>query len=212
MKKMLGLTFSLLLLALAFLGTKNMQPDITELSVAVSCGDLYGCGTIYGSDSDCLIIVTAAHVLSDHTLDQGKEISVTPKNSDPITANLLNQFDDLDIAFLSIEKKAVAVETGILPSQSPAPASAPVSGDAVYFVDAGVPEIYAGSIASPSIFSEDLGMDVIYCYCAVTPGMSGTGLFDEKGHYLGILLGGSENAEAVCLEASKVRNAYISLW
>ena len=33
-------------------------------------------------------------------------------------------------------------------------------------------------------------MDMIYCYCAVTPGMSGTGLFDESGHYLGILLGG----------------------
>ena len=51
-------------------------------------------------------------------------------------------------------------------------------------------------------------MDIIYCYCAVTPGMSGAGLFDESGHYLGILLGGSDEAEAVCLDAASINESF----
>ena len=40
--------------------------------------------------------------------------------------------------------------------------------------------------------------------------MSGTGLFDEEGNYLGILLGGSDEAEAVCLDANSIKAAFLN--
>ena len=208
MKKTLGIILSLLLLGLVFLGIGGPQADLTELSVSVSCGDLYGCGTVYDRTKGQLVIVTAGHVLSDHMSDPSKEITVTFSNAETCKAQLLDLNEELDIAFLSVQKKALTGSQGFVLSRFPATANTPLEGDTIYFVDANTKDIYAGSFGSAALYSEDFGMDMIYCYCAVTPGMSGTGLFDKNGHYLGILLGGSNDADAVCLDASTVHSAY----
>ena len=62
-------------------------------------------------------------------------------------------------------------------------------------------QVYAGVVELPSVYSEDFGREMIVCYCSVDPGMSGTGLFDEAGNYLGMLLGTTDEGEAVCLES-----------
>ena len=208
MKKILGITLSLLLVILTVAGSKDKQPDITELSVAVSCGDHYGCGTILDSTEDALIIVTALHVLEDYTADQAKDIPVTFYNREEYNASLLKSDRHLDLAFLEIPKSSLKKSYDSVLGHPERLKTNPDAGDNIYFVDAGKGEVYAGSIASPSVYSEDLELDVIYCFCQVSPGMSGTGLFDEEGRYLGILLGGNNNAEAVCLYSAAVAFYY----
>ena len=195
--------------------------DIKDLTVVVSCGEHYGCGTIYDSDDSSFIIVTAMHVLEDYYGGVSDEIVVTFDDQELCEATILKDSATLDIVFLSVDKGTVSDDHySIFDFTSDKNISSESSnnvksdntllpGQTIYFVDANTGDIYAGSIASPSVYAEDFGMEMIYCYCAVTPGMSGTGMFDEDGHYLGILLGGSDEAEAVCLDAGSIRKAYL---
>ena len=200
--------------------------DISKLSVSVSCGEHYGCGTIYDDDESSFTIVTAMHVLQDYYDGSSKDISVTFGGQEICNATVLKNDTANDVVFLSVERDEVDGEYDSVLSASASACGFDESniasgadgsswandilspGQTIYFVDANTGDIYAGSIASPSVYSEDLCMDIIYCYCAVTPGMSGTGLFDESGHYLGILLGGSDEAEAVCLDAASINESF----
>ena len=241
MKKILGMILGLLLVGVVMAGIltqynngqneKNIlgvdsPVDISKLSVSVSCGEHYGCGTIYDDDESSFTIVTAMHVLQDYYDGSSKDISVTFEGQEICNATVLKDDTAKDVVFLSVERDEVDGEYDSVLSASASAYGFDESniasgadgsswandilspGQTIYFVDANTGDIYAGSIASPSVYSEDLCMDIIYCYCAVTPGMSGTGLFDESGHYLGILLGGSDEAEAVCLDAASINEMY----
>lgn len=222
MKKSLGIILGLILVAICLTGVWRQQLkkenienqsdaiyeiDISKLSVAVSCGDYYGCGTIYDSDVNSYTIVTARHVLQDYYDGASEDIMVKFENNESCKASILNENIDLDIVFLDVDKIEISTEYYSVADTSSGSGGSSESGSTlsigqtIYLVDANTGDIYAGSIANPSVYSEDFSMDMIYCYCAVTPGMSGTGLFDEEGKYLGILLGGSDEAEAVCLGA-----------
>ena len=235
MKKILGIILGLLLVGVVMAGIltqynngqneKNIlgvdsPVDISKLSVSVSCGEHYGCGTIYDDDESSFTIVTAMHVLQDYYDGSSKDISVTFEGQEICNATVLKDDTANDVVFLSVERDEVDGEyDSVLSASASAYGSSEADGSSganvlmspgqtIYFVDANTGDIYAGSIASLSVYSEDLCMDIIYCYCAVTPGMSGTGLFDESGHYLGILLGGSDEAEAVCLDAASIDKMY----
>ncbi|WP_081647046.1 S1 family peptidase [Butyrivibrio sp. NC2007] len=237
MKRILGIVMGLVLVAAAFAGVWSQKEnngnfenqtemvdaiDIKKLCVSVSCGEHYGCGTIYDSDDSSFIIVTAMHVLEDYYGGVSDEIVVTFDDQESCEATILKDSATLDIVFLSVDKGTVSDDHySIFDYTSDKNISSESSnnvksdntllpGQTIYFVDANTGDIYAGSIASPSVYAEDFGMEMIYCYCAVTPGMSGTGMFDEDGHYLGILLGGSDEAEAVCLDAGSIRDAYLN--
>ena len=237
MKRILGIILGLTLIIIGFTGAWSQQiskiddastqcegsaVDIKDLTVVVSCGEHYGCGTIYDSDDSSFIIVTAMHVLEDYYGGVSDEIVVTFDDQELCEATILKDSATLDIVFLSVDKGTVSDDHySIFDFTSDKNISSESSGDVksdntllpgqtIYFVDANTGDIYAGSIASPSVYAEDFGMEMIYCYCAVTPGMSGTGMFDEDGHYLGILLGGSDEAEAVCLDAGSIRDGYLN--
>ena len=183
------------------------EVDISKLNVAVSCGEYYGCGTIYDSDVYSYTIVTARHVLQDYYDGASEDIMVKFENNESCKASILKENIDLDIVFLGVDKNDISTDYYSVADISSGSGTSSESGSTlspgqtIYLVDANTFDVYAGTVANPSVYSEDFGMDMIYCYCAVTPGMSGTGLFDEEGGYLGILLGGSDEAEAVCLSA-----------
>lgn len=230
MKKTIAIILGFLLVLAGFAGVWTQQinnkktesrpeidspVDISKLCVTVSCGEYYGCGTIYDSDESSFTIVTARHVLDEYFAGSSDSIEVTFDDQSCCAATIISDTPSLDIAFLNIDADAVSESyysvSDISPGSDANVSEAniiPASGQTIYFADANTGDVYAGSIISPSVYSEDFGMDMIYCYCAVTSGMSGTGLFDESGNYLGILLGGSDEAEAVCLDASSVRDAY----
>lgn len=222
MKRRIGILLGLLLIAISFLGSLTQKLnndeigsrletgssfDIKKLCVSVSCGEYYGCGTIYDDDKSSFTIVTARHVLQDYYDGASENIMVKFENNESCKASILKENMDLDIVFLFVGKNDIStdyysvadISSGSDISSKSGRTLSP--GQTIYLVDAETDEVYAGTVANPSVYSEDFGMDMIYCYCAVTPGMSGTGLFDEEGKYIGILLGGSDEAEAVCLSA-----------
>ncbi|SFU58802.1 S1 family peptidase [Butyrivibrio sp. INlla21] len=80
---------------------------------------------------------------------------------------------------------------------------APLSHDDIFIMEAKTGTASVGTIESVDEFIPDFNMNMIYCLCDVDPGMSGSGLFDNKGHYLGILLGGSDEG-CVCLGTDNI--------
>ena len=76
--------------------------DLKKLCVSVSCGDHYGCGTVYCSDKSSVIIVTAMHVLEDYYGGVSDEIVVTFDDQEECGASILKDSSDLDIVFLDM--------------------------------------------------------------------------------------------------------------
>jgi len=75
----------------------------------------------------------------------------------------------------------------------------------IYGLDTGIAnELYSGVVVSTDIYVTNLDSNMIYCYCYAQPGMSGGGIFDSKGHYIGMLTGGTSNDEAVAVRLPDV--------
>ncbi len=196
------------------------DPVIKASSVMVECGDQVGCGNIYEVRKDTAVIVTARHILEGNS-DAGNfaESGEEPKVSDQInvtfrdgrveTASLLKEDPALDVAFLEVGASLPEGMAGIFAGADAAFVSdfALMPGTEIYLRNALTDQVYAGTVAIPSVYSEDFGTEMILCYCVVDEGMSGTGLFDAEGNYLGMLLGSTDEGEAVCLEAARIRSA-----
>ena len=56
-------------------------------------------------------------------------------------------------------------------------------------------EAYSGVLLQDYVFLQDFGVHMMVADVFVQPGMSGGGLFDAKGHLIGIICGISEDDE-----------------
>ncbi len=178
--------------------------EICYSAVTVSSGKTCGNGVIYSIDDNEITIATASHVISDEG-----DITVTFCDKKESPASLQRQDSSLDIAFLIVEKsdnknsdniyKAVAIsDASELPSYTN-------PGTPVYVFNSITGKTQSGSIALLSVYSEDFGMDLMCCYLDADPGMSGCGLFDADAHFLGMLLGGTDDGKSVYIPGSKIQ-------
>ena len=197
---------------------ESKEPLIKASSVMVECGDQVGCGNVYECSEDAIIIVTARHILEDAkagTSAGDASIQVTFYDGEASQAKLIKEDSGLDVAFLEINKKelpahglgyqAVAMTSSDVNKEYGKPDATLNPGTNIYLRNALKDQVYAGTIELPSVYSEDFGTEVILCYCVVDDGMSGTGLFDEENNYLGMLLGSTEDGEAVCLDVAGIK-------
>lgn len=151
--------------------------------VIIESGNLRGVGCIWANDSGYLTIITAAHVIDDP-----EDIEIVYDSMTIEKAKLVKIDESLDIAYVEAVGHGphrVVKPKYKLPKESESVIIA--SGASI------------GVVAEPDIYVEDFGHNMIYCRIAVNEGMSGSGLYDKKGNFIGILLGGSDNFEAVCL-------------
>ncbi len=56
-----------------------------------------------------------------------------------------------------------------------------------------------GTVINPDILVNDFGYNMLYVKCSAHEGMSGGGVFDLYGNYIGLLAGGSDNKEMVAV-------------
>ncbi len=67
-------------------------------------------------------------------------------------------------------------------------------------------EAYEGIVLEPMVIIEDYGQYMILAQCEGKPGMSGGGLFDERGYLLGVLSGVNENGQVAAVPLHTSRN------
>ena len=183
-----------------------LQRAGSGMMVQLWVDNVQGSGVLYGIDGGDLVILTAAHVLEEaegavavtfadewSILAEGYECStlgdfaVVRVSGENVPTEHLEQYLCANVDKDSFD--AAVSETGCI----------------VMGCRAGVAaEAYEGVILDHWIYMEDYGQYMMWVKAEGLPGMSGGGLFDRQGHFLGILSGESEDGELAVVPLSLI--------
>lgn len=174
-----------------------LQENCGGMMVQLTAGQYMGSGVICGEEEDCIVIVTAAHVLAD----AAGGVQVTFVDSRTVDAEDYSISEKTDLAVVRVPMKEIS-EAGLekyLAANLDKPSYEQLQaqdGCIVMGCKSGVAEeAYEGIVLDPWIYMEDYGQHMIWVSAYGMSGMSGGGLFDRRGHLLGILSGRSEDDE-----------------
>lgn len=174
-----------------------LQEQCGGMMAGISAGSLLGSGVLYRVEEGNLVILTAGHVLAEAsgtvvvTFADGWEYEsddfICSKQSDlaavRVPAEQIPQRQSQLYYLANIDKESYdAVKPGDI-------CIVMGSGSGV------AEEAYEGRMLEPWIYMEDYGQYMSWVDVDGKPGMSGGGLFDCKGRFLGILSGVSEDGQ-----------------
>lgn len=190
-----------------------LQRASAGVMVRVVAQELSGSGVIYGICEDKLVIVTAGHIL-----EQEKEaVGLCFFDDFAVESTEYVISENADLAFVKVPLSEIPVEhlekyycvntdkEGFDALQSGAGVIAmgsktEAAGDA-----------YEGKMVEPWIYVEDFAQYMMLARVETYPGMSGGGLFDLQGHFLGILCGTDEEGEVAVVPLSILEAEVIKL-
>lgn len=183
-----------------------LQENCGGMMVQLTAGRYMGSGVICGEDKDCLVIVTAAHVLAD----AADGVQIIFVDGSAVDTEDFSVSEQTDLAVVRVPLEAIPDErlgkylTANLDKSSYEQLQAQ-DGCIVMGCKSGVAEeAYEGIVLDPWIYMEDYGQHMIWVSAYGKSGMSGGGLFDRRGHLLGILSGRSEDDEWAVVPLAQV--------
>lgn len=160
-----------------------------------------GTGVVYHVSDTGIWIATAAHVLEEKK--ETDVITVTAAG-ESVECRKWTVVSEADLAFLFLEYEGI--------SQENKPVFVPIKTDkASYDVMAEDTPITAvgysggevvechGRLTNAWIYVEDFAQYMILAECEVYPGMSGGGMYDDAGNFIGMICGGNEDGELVAV-------------
>lgn len=216
MKKRIG---AVLLVLGMLLGCLNggIAKETEAVTVQVEAGNLRGSGVIYEKNESFLIVATAAHVLPWET----EAVSVTFSDDFAVTTDFYYRSSHSDLAFIniplaSLPKRNLKKYTPVQLDKTSFDAVR--SGDKVIFQAIGtegnsaINSAYTGTVLENWIYVEDFGQYMMLLQGNIEPGMSGGGVFDEEGNFLGILCGESERGEVAVVPFSIIQAEYLGVY
>lgn len=164
-----------------------------------------GSGNIRSISPTYIDVVTAFHIIGN----EGAAVSISFYDGVTVEGKVLRSSESKDIALVRVSRKDIkkaAKDLGLdgsMDYNSIRLHTEPIfSQDDIFIQDGREGTVSVGFVGSADEYIPDFDMNMIYCLCEVDPGMSGGGLFDSNGNYLGILLGGSEDG-SVCLNSDQ---------
>lgn len=199
-----------------------VRPCIVQIHVNGS----YGSGTIYSIEEDYITIITNRHVLDNW--NDGDNRYVVFYDGAVTSAELVGVSDDADVGMIKVVTSDILYEELIhyrsinysetvfdqlgadetvfaIGSDNEIRNSMLDDRISIYGQNTGIANsVYSGVVVSTDIYVTNLDKNMIYCYCYAAPGMSGGGMFDSYGHYIGMLTGGTANDEAVAVRLPDV--------
>lgn len=174
-----------------------LQRECSGMMVQLEAGRYSGSGVIYSVDENSLVIVTASHVLAD--ADGCVKITFVDGWVAESDDFLLWEQTDLAMVRLALEQiPEERLKEYQLVNVDREAYDKLCKGDGCIVMGSrsGVAEeAYEGTVLESWIYMEDYGHYMIWVKAYGKPGMSGGGLFDRQGHFLGILSGISEDEE-----------------
>ena len=174
-----------------------LQRECGGMMVQLEARQYLGSGVIYSADEDSLVIVTASHVLAD----AGGSVKVTFMDGWVAESDDYLLWEQLDLAIVRLAMEQIPEERLIeyrLANIDRDAYDKLQEGDGCIVMGSrsgAAEEAYEGTVLKPWIYMEDYGHYMIWVKAYGEPGMSGGGLFDRRGHFLGILSGIGEDDE-----------------
>lgn len=186
---------------------ENVCPSMVRIQV----DGHYGSGSIYKMLEEEIIIVTNRHVLQYFDEDS----YVTFFNGRVGNGRLLGTSEEADIGFISIPIAGFTYEE-LLEFRNVRSSSKIFENlkenTCFFMVDMATdridPVYYEGKIIDPFRFLSDFGTEMLYGEGYAKPGMSGCGMFDAYGNYIGMLAGGTLQDEIAGVPAGMIEQAY----
>jgi len=160
-----------------------------------------GTGVVYHVSDTGIWIATAAHVLEGKS--ETDVITVTAAD-EPVQCHKWAEASEADLIFLFLEYKAVSQENELVyipiktdkASYDAMAEESPIT--AMGYSDGELVEC-RGGLTNAWIYVEDFAQHMILAECEVYPGMSGGGLYDDVGNFIGMVCGGNEEGELVAV-------------
>ena len=202
-----------------------VRPCIVQMHINGS----YGSGTIYSIEEDYITIITNRHVLDNW--NDGDNRYVIFYDGAVVAPELVGVSEDVDVGMIRVQIADIPYEELIhyrsinysesifdqldadenvfsIGSDNEIRLSVDDDRISIYGQNTGIANsVYSGVVVSTDIYVTNLDKNMVYCYCYAAPGMSGGGMFDSFGHYIGMLTGGTANEEAVAIRLPDVLEA-----
>ncbi len=186
-----------------------LQRTASETTVRITADTLYGSGIIYKMDMESIVIVTAAHVIENAQNVQVKFIDGTTV----ICSNIMVS-NSSDVGFLKLETSSLpkdCLETCKYVSTDKESFDKLQAGDGIIVmgsIDDVAANAYEGEIIDTWIYTEDFQQYMMIGKTYALSGMSGGGVFDPNGLFIGILCGGNEENDIAILPLSIIVTEY----
>lgn len=169
--------------------------------------DRQGSGVIWDINETEVILATAAHVASEPE----ETAEVTFYNGRQMTAEVAYTAENADLVFLKISMESLenmdwVDYTYVRLDEGEAEGSLKSEDDLVLFQDNS--EVIRAKVLNPMLYMEDFAENMIWAEAAAVPGMSGGGVFDSSGGFVGILCGGNAQNEIAVLPVSTIGAEY----
>lgn len=183
-----------------------LQRSGDGMMVQLQAGGLLGSGVICGTEEERLLILTAAHVLEAAE----NAVSVTFVDGLRVSTNDFTCSETGDFAVVRVSGGDVpedTLEQCLRANIDKDSLDAAVSGQGCIVMGSrsGVAaEAYEGVILDHWVFMKDYGQYMMWVKAEGRQGMSGGGLFDRQGHFLGIISGGNEDGELAVVPLSLI--------
>ena len=190
----------------ATLGTEVFDPWSVQTScVRIQADGHYGSGSLLEVSENELIIVTNRHVLQYWNEDS----YVTFFNGASCGGEVLWLSEEADIGFLKANLQTLSEEEKRDLQAIEIAGESPQKGDYFFMIDMASDvwnkKLYEGQILEPKIYIEEFGTDMLYGESCFSPGMSGCGIFDMQGRYIGMLTGGTQQNEIAAVPADAIK-------
>ncbi len=200
--------------------------SVRPSSVQIQVGDNYGEGSIFSIDEENISILTAAHVL------EGNDVPLVIFYSGTIADCNITYIDSiLDVAIATvptteidaydlIHLKTIRTDASSFNEFEKETDPIVITLDSeravnprknqkynMYGSGTGIAESYMyGTLLKSEILVDAMGYKMLYAKCSAHSGMSGSGVFDTHGNYIGLLNGGTDNDEIIATRLSDILN------
>lgn len=172
----------------------------------------YGSGSIYKMTEQEVVIATNRHVLQYWNEDS----YVTFMNGASVPGRLLGVSDTADVGFVAVSVQEIGYELiwflHTVRCMEPGETGALEQGDAYFAVNMSsrgqAPVCCEGVVVEPQIWLDAFQMPMLLGKGEAVPGMSGGGIFDLHGSYLGMVTGGTEEGITAAVPVDAVAAAY----
>lgn len=177
--------------------------------VLIDTGSFYGKGMVYERDDESVVIVTAAHVLA-----QAESARVTFGDGTVADTDRIYADGGADCGFikLAFSETAISDTSSVLKDREAF--DNVQSGQGVFIADLDADNVLGcryATVIDRWIYVEDFKEYMMLLSGEADTGMSGSGVFDENGVFLGILCGGNDDGELAVLPYSIIDARYIEI-
>lgn len=186
-----------------------LQEILAGSAVQLNAGSVIGSGVILALNEEETVIVTARHVV-----EQSDEVSILFADGSSAQSMDIRKSDSADAALIRVPSAQLAEDTinacrKVTVNKKEFDA---LSENSIIIVmgsvDGTAANAYEGVLLNPWIYMEDFEQHMMLARTWAFPGMSGGGVFDQKGYFIGILCGGNDENEIAVLPLSIIVSEY----